>query len=421
MSSYLEKPVISHLSPRLCTISNLKSFKNLMLLGSDSSGATRRRANPHAVPSPTSLARLIDYAPLLYFYWGQTQLELLSPLQSFKFPLTSEGLLAIQRLFKSNRLLLHVSNDLSMTAGPMRSASLAARAYAHCPQQAGRAARRCRCLPQVGLWQPCRSFARVRESADGLGDVWFSSSSHRGQWDSGGADGKPPDERTLKLGKTIRVLHDRLPTLLASPLPQDILSPQITLHLFPSTHPHLPSVTGRIAYTAALWTAPVAWGRVPVVGNVRLIITSERMVRNGGTSTSPELRHERLLVRWKTCGKSKQTGTGIDYRSAGGGSGQIDKITEFLGGGAPEDKEFCGLFIFEFDEEGRVASHTIEHAQEGGDYDKMPRVISVTDWLLGKAWRKKTDEEMQPGLAYRYCEAEQRDRRLGGGERDGRD
>lgn len=105
---------------------------------------------------------------------------------------------------------------------------------------------------------------------------------------------------TDKFFPAIRILHDQLPTLLASPLPQDILSPHITLHLFPSTHPHLPTVSGKIAYTAALWTAPVAWGRVPVVGNVKLTILSERMIKNGGTSTPAHMRHEKLIVRWKT-------------------------------------------------------------------------------------------------------------------------
>ncbi|KAF2085817.1 hypothetical protein K490DRAFT_74948 [Saccharata proteae CBS 121410] len=202
---------------------------------------------------------------------------------------------------------------------------------------------------------------------------------------------KEDSMRTLKLGKTIRILHERLPTLLASPLPQEIISPQITLHLFPSTHPHLPTVRGRIAYMAALWTAPVAWGRVPVVGNVKLEILSERMVRNGGFSTASNMRHEKLIVKWKTCGKTKGKGVGALYRGISGGGEQVDKITEFLGGDATarDDEEFVGLFVFEFDDEGRIVTHTIEHAEEGGNWDRMTKVISVTDWLLGKAWGKK--------------------------------
>ncbi|OAR00390.1 hypothetical protein LLEC1_06216, partial [Akanthomyces lecanii] len=52
----------------------------------------------------------------------------------------------------------------------------------------------------------------------------------------------------LTVGKTtaLRILQDRMPTLLQSPLPQHILAPSISLQLFPSTHPHLPTVSGRV-------------------------------------------------------------------------------------------------------------------------------------------------------------------------------
>lgn len=143
----------------------------------------------------------------------------------------------------------------------------------------------------------------------------------------------------------------------------------------------------------------MAWGRVPIVGNVRLIIESERMVKNGGSGSG----NEKLIVRWKTCGKTKGKGMGALYRGIGA-SEQVDKITEWLGGDARDDEEFCGLFIFEFDEEGRIVTHTIEHADEGGSWDKTARVVSVTDWLLGKAKRRK--EEEVPELALGYCEAD---------------
>lgn len=283
-----------------------------------------------------------------------------------------------------------------MTAGSMRCIP---------PSRLARAQRLTTRNPAVAIpsaiRNSVRTFAKVQQPEGTQTGGWFSASipgplppDHKGE------GGKPPDERTLKLGKTIRILHERLPTLLASPLPQEILSPHITLHLFPSTHPHLPTVSGRIAYTAALWTAPVAWGRVPVLGNVRLEILSERMARNGGGS-SPGVAHEKLVVKWKTCGKTKGKGVGALYRGISG-SEQVDKITEFLGGDAKDDEEFIGLFIFEFDEEGRVITHTIEHAEESGNWDKMTRVISVTDWLLGKAWGAK-----QPaGLALGFCKNE---------------
>lgn len=181
-----------------------------------------------------------------------------------------------------------------------------------------------------------------------------------------------------------------MPTLLQSPLPQDILSPQITLHLFPSTHPHLPTVSGRVAYLAALWTSPLAWGRVPLVGNVRLEILSERMMKKSLHSTrQPVNRPERLIVRWRTCGKTRGQGTGASYRGIGT-RGDVDKITEFLAGHGEDDGgEFTGLFIFEFDDEGRVLSHIIEHVQEGGNGEEWEgsgvgrRVVGLTDWLLG--------------------------------------
>jgi hypothetical protein len=166
-----------------------------------------------------------------------------------------------------------------------------------------------------------------------------------------------------------------MPDLLATPLPQDILSSNITLQLFPSTHPHLPSVRGRLAYTAALWTSPVAWGRVPVVGNVKLVVLSERVLHTAASSGGEG--GEKLVVRWRTCGEGEVTD-------------QIKKILSMLGrgkgGGTSKQKEdFHGIFVFEFDDDGRVAAHTIEHVEESNNWERTARVISVTDWLLGKA------------------------------------
>ncbi len=144
----------------------------------------------------------------------------------------------------------------------------------------------------------------------------------------------------------------------------------------------------------------MAWGRVPVVGNVKLVILSERMFKNGSRASHANIRNERLVVRWKTCGKDKGGAMGALYRSI------LRSASKDGLGKAPEDDgEFSGLFIFEFDEEGRIISHTIEHADEGGNWDKMTRVISVTDWLLGKAWGKRM--ESTPGLALGYCEADE--------------
>lgn len=93
---------------------------------------------------------------------------------------------------------------------------------------------------------------------------------------------------------------------------------------------------------------------------------------------------------------------------------QLDRITEWLGRVIRENEEFCGLFIFEFDEEGRILTHIIEHAEESGSWDKASKVVSVTDWLLGKA-KRKDEKELPPGLVLGCVEYEQR--RVHGGRR----
>lgn len=145
-----------------------------------------------------------------------------------------------------------------------------------------------------------------------------------------------------------------------------------------------------------------------MVGNVRLIVLSERMVRNGGTaSVSHHCRDEKLIVKWKTCGKSRNSGdtSGGLYRGLGiAPKDPVERIKSFIAGttdGASKEDagEFCGIFMFEFDEEGRVRKHIIEHTEEGGHWDKMTRVVSVTDWLMGQ-FRGRNNEV--PALA--WCE-----------------
>ncbi|KAK3946119.1 hypothetical protein QBC46DRAFT_368856 [Diplogelasinospora grovesii] len=207
-------------------------------------------------------------------------------------------------------------------------------------------------------------------------------------------------ERKVKLGKTLRILQERLPTLLQAPLPLEILSPHISLHLFPSTHPHLPAVTGRVAYMAALWSSPIAWNRVPIIGNVKLEILSERMVNTPLFSTGRKAGAygEQLVVRWRTIGKAKNWGlpfistnsmskSGGSSESGGRGLNNGNDTTESAKGEASGNgkEEFTGLFIFDFDKEGRILSHTIEHVQEGGQWERGvgAKVVGLTDWLLG--------------------------------------
>ncbi|KAJ6783157.1 hypothetical protein PWT90_01455 [Aphanocladium album] len=193
---------------------------------------------------------------------------------------------------------------------------------------------------------------------------------------------EPTDPNKAKLGKTLRILQERMPTLLQSPLPQHILAPNISLQLFPSTHPHLPTVSGRVAYNAALWTSPIAWNRVPLVGNVRLEILAERMTAEPLTflPRRPGAIADQLVVRW--CEKKREVG-------GGGGAGAAIARSLRLGGGGGKaedpEKAFTGLFIFDFDAEGRVLTHTIETAQEGGNWERGmgAKFVGLTDWLLG--------------------------------------
>ncbi|ERT00108.1 hypothetical protein HMPREF1624_03477 [Sporothrix schenckii ATCC 58251] len=224
-------------------------------------------------------------------------------------------------------------------------------------------------------------------------EVWFSATfpSRSDGISSLGTQpgGKPPDERTVKLGKTLRILQERLPTLLQSPLPSEILAPTISLHLFPSTHPHLPVVSGRVAYIAALWTSPLAWNRVPLVGNVKLEILSERMTKQPLQLHSAAARRagasdEQLVVRWRTIGKGGDMS--LPPQPNGGSPGATaNKAPVGTSQAVGDPKEFTGLFIFEFDGVGRILSHTIEHVAEGGDWERSvgARFVGLTDWLLG--------------------------------------
>jgi hypothetical protein len=139
---------------------------------------------------------------------------------------------------------------------------------------------------------------------------------------------------------------------------------------------------------------------VPVIGNVKLKILSERMVKNGCSPSHPAMRNEKLIVKWQTCGKADQA----DSRHV---SETFESVTNIVRREREED-EFTGLFVFEFDEEGRIVSHTIEHTEEGHNWDKTAKFISVTDWLLGRAWGRRDET---PSLAYVRCERERSIRR----------
>jgi hypothetical protein len=216
---------------------------------------------------------------------------------------------------------------------------------------------------------PSQSPASGRQ---GLAPAYFEATGSR--WSDLG-DKQSKDPNKAKLGKTLRVLQGRLPTLLQYPLPQDILAHNISLHLFPTTHPHLPTVSGRVAYSAALWTSPIAWNRVPIIGNVKLEILAERMTSEPLTFLPRRAgaMPEQLVVRWSEQCKSP------DDKDGG-----IAKALR-LNRGVDPNKAFTGLFIFDFDQEGKILSHTIEHAQEGGNWEQGmgAKFVGLTDWLLG--------------------------------------
>lgn len=180
----------------------------------------------------------------------------------------------------------------------------------------------------------------------------------------------------------LRILQKRLPTILQTPLPQEILAPNISLHLFPSTYPYLPTVSGRVAYTAAIWTSPIAWNRVPIIGNLKIEILSERMTTEP-LHFSPQRAGafpEQLVVKWRTSGKSKENPSLTEQGE--------HKLNESIRGtqGKGAKNEFTGLFIFEFDNCGKIISHTIEHVDQSGEWDTGvgAKVVHLTDWLLGE-------------------------------------
>lgn len=99
---------------------------------------------------------------------------------------------------------------------------------------------------------------------------------------------------------------------------------------------------------------------------------------------------EQLVVKWRTVGKSKDGGDS-DGSSSGPSLAEQgeQKLDDVLRGTQKPGtkKEFTGLFIFEFDKEGRVISHTIEQVdQSGGEWEKGvgAKVVHLTDWLLGE-------------------------------------
>ena len=169
----------------------------------------------------------------------------------------------------------------------------------------------------------------------------------------------------------------------------------------------------------------MAWSSLPLVGNVKLQILSERIVRAGtvldpdGCSES-ESGDERLVVRWRTeprreGHKGGSAGAASKSNKALSSSPSSEKLSHtsakngvnkglsvLLGGDAPifklsNEEQFTGLFIFSFDEEGRISSHTIEHADDAGGWDRTAKFVT----LIGKA---RGSLDPPPGLAIQGCQ-----------------
>ena len=152
---------------------------------------------------------------------------------------------------------------------------------------------------------------------------------------------------------------------------------------------------------------------MPLVGNTKLDILSEKIVRTGfGAELQAEsteiLGEEKLVVRWQT----KRNGTtptaeastaaSSSNPDASNGRGINRGLSALLGGDKPifninGSDSFSGLFIFSFDHEGRIAQHTIEHADENNGFDKTSRVVTLADWLPGKSQMGKGRERADTG------------------------
>ena len=116
------------------------------------------------------------------------------------------------------------------------------------------------------------------------------------------------------------------------------------------------------------------------MSNVKLEILAERMTAEPLTFLPRRAgaMDEQLVVRWKEECQEKKTSISSAPARAIARSLRIAR-------GVDPDKAFTGLFIFDFDSEGRVLTHTIEHAQQGGNWEKGmgAKVVGLTDWLLG--------------------------------------
>lgn len=99
---------------------------------------------------------------------------------------------------------------------------------------------------------------------------------------------------------------------------------------------------------------------------------------------------EQLVVKWRTASSSSEPDGNAKLSLTEQGERNLDahlRGSQAVGEkkALGEKKAFTGLFIFEFDKDGRIISHTIEHVDQHGDWEKGvgARMVGLTDWLLG--------------------------------------
>lgn len=141
---------------------------------------------------------------------------------------------------------------------------------------------------------------------------------------------------------------------------------------------------------------------------------------------------ERMIVKWRASGSPNGNGNG-------NGNGDTQPTTSITSGTPPSSKptepkkedplsavanslpkftltgNFCGLFIFEFDDKGRIKTHIIEDVEEDRDeaVQQHSKVITLTEWLLKKAKKSLGEKPQVPGLAFeRIWDGGRRDRRF---------
>lgn len=142
-------------------------------------------------------------------------------------------------------------------------------------------------------------------------------------------------------------------------------------------------------------------------GDERLVVRwkTEPRANHANTSTAPSLQSPASQQHQQ---QSLSTPSGGGLSSSSRSKAGVNKsLSTLLGGDAPifslgKEGQFDGLFIFAFDEQGRIAGHTIEHADQANGWDRTAKFVTLTDWLLGKAWGTM-EPSSTPSLAAQAC------------------